>query len=124
MTVSADDDALRGPLGAARDSHAAEYESILSELESSGVEIEWRVGELAYSPAPGGPGRMILDPDASIGALRHEYRHFCDVREAGFPGLQFYYRNPLEFARAEVRGYLRSSKSREQPETLQRPHES
>jgi hypothetical protein len=38
--------------------------------------------------------------------LRHEYRHFCDIRDAGYPGLSHYLRNVKEFAKLEVRGYL------------------
>jgi hypothetical protein len=50
---------------------------------------------------------MILDSEYSIGALRHEYQHFLDHRAAGFPGFRPYLENPAEFARLEVRGYLR-----------------
>ena len=50
---------------------------------------------------------MVLDPDASIGALRHELQHFRDVQAAGSPGLGSYYADLPEFARVEVRGYLR-----------------
>jgi len=50
---------------------------------------------------------MILDPEHSIGALRHEYQHFLDHRAAGFQGFRPYLENPAEFARLEVRGYTR-----------------
>jgi hypothetical protein len=78
----------------------------MKNLETAGVEIEYRTGSLSYSPAKGGPGKIILDPKTSIGALRHEYQHFLDVQAAGFPGLGAYYRDLPEFARVEVRGYL------------------
>ncbi len=79
----------------------------MADLEASGVEVVRRPGMLAYSPARGNPGRMILNTETSIGALRHEYQHFLDHREAGFPGFRPYYEKPAEFARLEVRGYLR-----------------
>lgn len=49
---------------------------------------------------------MVLDPNASIGAVRHEYRHFLDIKAAGFPGIGPYLEDIREFARVEVRGYL------------------
>jgi len=94
-------------LGSARLSHPEEYAQIINELKAAGVEIDYRAGSLAYSPAKGGPGKMVLDPDASIGALRHEYQHFLDIQAAEFPGLGAYYNDLPEFARVEVRGYLR-----------------
>jgi hypothetical protein len=47
-----------------------------------------------------------LDPDASIGALRHEFKHFTDFRDAGFPGIGRYMAVPNEFAGMEVRAYM------------------
>jgi hypothetical protein len=106
VTVPAEHDLLRARLGSGRESHAEEYEQILADLADAGVEIDYRNGQLAYSPARGGPGRLILDPEASIAALRHEYRHFCDIRDAGYRGLSYYLMNVNEFAKLEVRGYL------------------
>lgn len=99
-------DPLKERLGPAKVSHPEEYAVILQALEEGGVEIVFRAGQLGYSPVDGRPGRMILDPDASIAAIRHEFRHFTDIRDAGFPGLARYCANPKEFARLEVRGYL------------------
>lgn len=99
-------DLLKERLGPASESHPEEYAGILQELEEAGVEVAFRAGQLGYSPDEGRPGRMILDFDASIAAVRHEFRHFKDARDAGFPGLAYYYANPKEFARMEVEGYL------------------
>jgi hypothetical protein len=49
---------------------------------------------------------LILDPDASIGALRHEVRHFDDIAEGGYRGLGDYMQNLNEFWRIEYRGYF------------------
>ena len=84
-----------------------EYAEILAVLDGADVEVVFRSGTIAYSPARGRPGRIILDCEASIGALRHEYQHFLDHREAGFPGFRPYLEDPNLFARIEVRGYLR-----------------
>ena len=103
----ADGDLLLDRLGAASLSHAEEFARIMADLLAAGVDLVYRPGTLAYSPCRGGAGRMILDPEHSIGALRHEYQHFLDHRAAGFPGFRPYLENPVEFARLEVRGYAR-----------------
>lgn len=103
----ADADLLLERLGPASRSHPEEHARIMADLEASGVDIATRPGSLAYSPSRGNPGRMILDPETSIGALRHEYQHFLDHRAAEFPGFRPYFENPAEFARLEVRGYMR-----------------
>jgi hypothetical protein len=102
----AEGDLLYSRLGAACAAHPTEFSAIIRQLEQAGVEIEYRSGTLAYSPAKGGPGKIILDPDASIAATRHECQHFLDNEAANFPGLGHYYRDLAEFARVEVRGYL------------------
>jgi hypothetical protein len=99
-------DLLRVRLGAARISHPEEFARIIKELEGAGVEIEWGTS-MAYSGPKGGAGKIKLDPDMSIAALRHEFQHFRDVQAAGFPGLAYYYENPLAYATVEVRGYLK-----------------
>jgi DNA-binding transcriptional LysR family regulator len=103
-------DVLLDRLGRAEDSHPAESRKILEDLRHSGVDIVYRVDTLAYSPIKGEPGRMILDPVHSLAALKHEYRHFCDHRMAGYPGLGLYLADVLVFARLEVRGYLEEVK--------------
>lgn len=49
---------------------------------------------------------MIFDPDGSIAALRHEMRHFRDVRDAGYPGLGPYMRDPQRYWEMEFRAYM------------------
>ena len=77
----------------------------MQDLVNSGVEIDWDPKRLFYEPWKGLPGRMVLDPDLSIGALRHEYQHFKDIRAAGYPGMGYYYENIAEFAKLEARAY-------------------
>jgi hypothetical protein len=47
---------------------------------------------MAYQPSStaGRPGKFILEPDASVAALRHEMQHFRDDLAGGFPGLGSY----------------------------------
>jgi hypothetical protein len=101
-----EDDVLQDVIGPAYRSHPKESAAILRHLAQEGVEVVYRKGQLAYLAAQNSSGRMILDPDASLGALRHEYRHFLDVQAAGFPGMRPYYENPAEYWRLEYRAYL------------------
>ena len=100
-----DADLLRPVLGPARVSHPLDVDAILAKLRQAGVDVVTRQRTIAYSPETNGPGRLILDAEASYGALRHEYRHFLDVQAAGYPGLSYYLRHPIQFARLERRGY-------------------
>ena len=99
-------DLLKSRIGPAYASHPAEYASILKQLGDADVEIALRLGSLAYSTSRGGPVRTILDSEASLGAMRHEFRHFLDIQNAGFPGIGPYITNPKAFAHLEVRGYM------------------
>jgi hypothetical protein len=75
-------------------------------LEEAGVDVVPRPGTLVYMAENGGPGRMVLDPEASIGAFHHEVRHFTDIQAEGFRRLKYYGENPGEFWRIEYRGYM------------------
>jgi hypothetical protein len=103
-------DPLRARYGPARESHPEEWNQTLKELKDAGVDIDHRPGSMAYSPARESPGRMILDPDASIGALRHETQHFRDIRAAGYPGMGPYLMDPLARWRLEFRAYMEEIK--------------
>ena len=105
-----DDDPLREIFGPARLSHSWEFRQSLAELRRAGAEIDLRPGAMAYSPATGEPGRFIFDPDASIGALRHEMRHFRNARDDGYPGLRYYLEVPARQWRMEYRAYLEELK--------------
>ena len=101
-----EDDVLQDILGPAYRSHPEEHAAILQHLSEEGVEIVYREGQLAYLAATGSPGRMIPDPDASLGAVRHEYRHILDVQAAGYPGMRFYDENAAEYWRLEYRAHM------------------
>lgn len=104
------EDPAREKYGAAKDTHPQEYARILKTLREAGVEIDQSRPMLAYSPAKNRPGRFILDPDASISAVRHEYKHFLDDRKAGYPGLKFYRQDNERFWRMEFWAYAEELK--------------
>ncbi|MEU4158354.1 hypothetical protein [Actinoplanes sp. NPDC026670] len=82
--------------GPARETHPGEWDEAVREAEAAGVEITFRSGGLAYgpSPSPGRPGVLILDPDASYGALLHEMQHMRDDQAAGWAGMRGWFEDP------------------------------
>lgn len=79
----------------------------MREAEAAGVEITFRSGGLAYgpSPSPGRPGVLILDPDASYGALLHEMQHMRDDQAAGWAGMRGWFEDPHVRYANEVHAY-------------------
>ena len=104
--LHADADPLRA-LGSASETHPAELEAALERLDSAGVEVDMRHGSMSYSPSAvsGEPGRIILDPEASYGAVLHEMSHFSDDEAAGYPGLRYWLEDPSVTAAGESRAY-------------------
>ena len=100
-------DALRERLGPAYKSHKNEYDSILRQAEEYGVAVVFREGTLAYEPSlnAGKPGRFIIDPEVSIGALRHEFKHLLDDAERGYLGFRLMADSNI-FWELEYRGYM------------------
>ena len=100
-------DAIRNRLGPASKSHPEELDSILNHAKELNVRVEFRPGTLAYEPSlsSGKPGRLILDPEASIGAVRHEYRHMLDDMEMRYPGFKLI-ADSEAFWKLEFRGYM------------------
>ncbi len=100
-------DYLRDVLGPGRYSHPDEYASILDAAAQRGVDIVDRPGTLAYEPAlsSGNPGRLLLDPDASIGAMRHEFKHLLDDQASGYQGFRLMADSDI-FWKLEFRGYM------------------
>lgn len=108
-------DRLIDSMGPARINSPAEYNLIINDLRSNGVDISLRAGQFAYGPAPSGgrPGNIVFDPDASLSAIRHEYGHFLDDKALGFPGQRYYYENPsarLSTERSQYLGEIRTAR--------------
>ena len=103
-----DADPLRDLLGPGKASHPEEWQNTIATLREEGVRVVFRDGVMAYGPdsVPGYPGQLILDPDASIGALRHETQHFNDDKSLGFLGSAAMYKNPLLRWRMEYAAYM------------------
>jgi hypothetical protein len=93
--------------GRAQETHRAEWAAAMREAEDAGVEVIVREGAMAYGPAPsaGRPGQMILDPDASYGALLHEMSHLRDDRDAGWAGMAGSMGDPRARYENEARAY-------------------
>jgi hypothetical protein len=84
--LHADADPLRA-FGSASETHPAELRAAMTRLDAAGVEVDMRPDTMSYSPSAvaGQPGRLILDPEASYGAVLHEMSHFADDEAAGIP---------------------------------------
>lgn len=104
--LHADADPLRA-FGPASETHPAELQAAMAQLAGAGVEVDMRPGSMSYSPSAvaGQPGRLILDPEASHGAVMHEMSHFSDDEAAGFPGLRYWLEDPAVTAAGESRAY-------------------
>jgi hypothetical protein len=104
--LHADADPLR-TFGPASETHPAELEAAMARLDGAGAEVDMRYGSMSYSPSAvaGQPGRLILDPEASYGAVLHEMSHFSDDETAGFPGLRYWLEDPAVTAAGESKAY-------------------
>jgi hypothetical protein len=93
--------------GSARETHPAEWDAAMREAEEAGVEVIIRDGAMAYGPSPsrGEPGQIVLDPDASYGALMHEMQHLREDRDAGWLGMAGWMSDPAVRYQNEVRAY-------------------
>lgn len=101
-----DPDPVRTLLGPGRLSHPSEWNATIAMLEHEGVEVAYRSGAMGYWSVPDAPGRMLLDPDMSISALRHETRHFLDDKALGFLGMGYYFTNLDERWKFEFNAYM------------------
>ncbi|NUR25810.1 MAG: hypothetical protein HOV83_08175 [Catenulispora sp.] len=94
--------------GAGAVTHPEEWANTIKALEDAGVTVLMSDGRgaLAYSPAmsTGAPGEMIIDAEASIGALRHEAQHAFDDLAQGWGGYR-QMENSLHSFRMEYRAY-------------------
>jgi hypothetical protein len=123
----ADADPLRRH-GPARETHPAQWAAAMQEAEDARVEVVLRNGTMAYGPAPsaGRPGQMILDPDASYGALLHEMSHLRDDRDAGWAGMAGAMADPRARYENEARAYQQEidyARSIGDQESVDRLHE-
>jgi hypothetical protein len=86
-------DPVHDLLGPGRVSHPQEWNETITRLKQEGVEISYREGVMAYWAKEGEPGRIIIDLNCSIAALRHETKHFLDDKALGYPGMGYFFEN-------------------------------
>lgn len=108
--------------GPAEEDDPAALAAIKGDLRDAGVELIVSGADreaIGYGPSPAGgsPGSMHVTEGMSLSAWMHEYRHFCQDRELGFPSFSHYLENSalrasmeeeaygVEIARAESHGY-------------------
>ena len=72
---------------------------------------------MAYAPGliDGNPGQIVIDPDASLSALKHEYQHFLDAQAEGFPCFaKQMFEDPKNRVIKELRAYMVEIKDADQ----------
>ena len=95
-----------GALGSAAETHPAELQAAMDQIDEAGGEFVFRDGNMGYSPGSAGQaGRLIFDPEGSYGALLHEMTHFADDAAAGFPGFGAWISDPAAMAGSEANAY-------------------
>jgi hypothetical protein len=116
VTLRSGGDRLLESMGPARLNHADEFASIIDDLRARDVNIRFESNGLRYGPSAssGKVGNIVLDPDASISAIRHEYGHFLDDVAEGLPGARHYYENPWRWVATERRQYLQEIRTAKQ----------
>ena len=88
-----------------RISNTKEWQIILDDLQNQGVEIVHREGVMGYSPAKGKPGQLVIDDNASYGALLHEKQHYLDDLKQGFPGMEYHFQTKNRL-KMELNAYM------------------
>lgn len=99
-------DPMKEVTGEGVKSNPEEIKSILEDLYSSNVEVEYRKGVMCYEPGlfKGSPGRFVIDESSSYSAWLHEYTHFLDDREDGFLGMRVF-RDTNKCIQREIHAY-------------------
>lgn len=115
-------DPFREVMGAGIDSHPKEWNALINEMKDNGVEIVYREGVMAYSPAKGVAGQIVVDPNASYSALLHEYTHYLDDAAAGFPGMEYHFQT-INRVKMELHAYMQEIKLAESLPLLDEKYE-
>jgi hypothetical protein len=109
--------------GPAIENNPEELANMVSDVQKSGGNVIFTEdvppGQGGYLPesTPGKPGVIKVNPETDISTFSHEYQHFVDDRDLGYPGMGYYFQNPevridmegkaydLEIGMAQQRGY-------------------
>lgn len=100
-------DHLAVVLGSAKENNKEELEEIISDIKAKGGDIDFlkESPKMVTNVRRGQPAIIEISEDASIAAIKHEYRHFLDDLNNDCPGFAYYLRNPEIFFAYEERGY-------------------
>jgi hypothetical protein len=101
-------DPFRDVLGSGLQSNPTEWNDIISKVEQARGKVRYsETGTMAYSPASqGNPGELVIDRNASLSALKHEYQHFLDDMASGWSGRRIMYEDYKERIMWELRAYM------------------
>ena len=99
-------DPLGEEFGPGRISNPDDWQNILDDLQNQGVEIVHREGVMGYSPSKGKPGQLVIDDNASYGALLHERQHYLDDVKQGFPGMEYHFQTKNRL-KMELNAYMK-----------------
>ena len=102
-------DPFREVMGTGVESHPEKWNALLNEMKNNGVEVVYREGAMAYSPAKGVAGQLVVDPSASYSVLLHEYTHYLDDVAAGFPGMEYHFQT-INRVKMELHAYMQGIK--------------
>lgn len=95
--------------GAALHADPERYAEILADMKANGVVINWsnrtQPWEGGYQPDRKGAGRVRFNRSVDLSTLEHEYLHFLDDKENGYPGLRYYLENPNVQTQMEIDAY-------------------
>ena len=100
-------DHLCKKLGSARENNHDELDEIIKSVESKGGKFEFHKEptRMVTDVYKGHPATIKMYEEASIAAVKHEYRHFLDDEANGYPGLSYYIKDNDIFFEYEKRGY-------------------
>lgn len=124
------EDPLADFIGSAERSDPMRVYEMVKKLKEYGVDVKRTGigGDMAYGPSArsGLAGSFKISDDASIAAWEHEFCHFMDDLELGFPGLSYFIGDTERWVNFERRAYeveIEIAKQKGYPELEERYRE-
>ena len=100
-------DYMRETMGSAKENNPEELKEIMDSVKSAGGKFVLLSdsNKMVCNVRKGEPGEILIDENASLAAVKHEYRHFKDDMDNGNPGILYYLSDRDKFFNYEKRGY-------------------